>query len=406
MPQYMYTAVNRGGEKIKGSVDAPNENEARVMLRSQQLRPLTIAKAGAFEIDLAKLGGLIGAVKSTDVLLFTRQLSILVSSGIPLMQGLEVIAGQIQSPAMKRVVLAIKEKVTGGSFLWEAMQAYRAVFPDVYISMVKAGEASGSLDPILKRLTKYLDDANKLKKLVQGALIYPIAITAVGIVVTIVMLVFVIPKFEELLTSSGQELPEVTRMVIAASHFVQHNILYIIAGLATTGYLGGRYVKTDEGRAFFDYASLKVPLFGQLLLKVAVSRFARTMQTLLSSGINLLDALDICRDAVGNKTLAETMVKMRLEVEKGKSLGAVMDKMPIFPSMVVQMVTVGESTGNVDKMLERVADYYEEDVQALVGNLTKMIEPFVLVFLGGLVGGLMIAMYLPIFKLAGGAAGQ
>jgi type IV pilus assembly protein PilC len=268
--------------------------------------------------------------------------------------------------------------------------------------MVRAGEASGSLDTILKRLIKYLDDAYKLKKLVQGAMIYPIAITIVGILVVIVMMIYVIPKFEELLKSSGQELPGPTQVVIDMSHFVQHNILYIIAGGALLFYLTRRYAKTEEGRSFFDHYSLKLPVFGPMLLKVAVSRFSRTMQTLLSSGINLLDAIDICRDAIGNKTLADSLTQMRAEVEQGKTLGAIMTKMPIFPSMVVQMVTVGESTGNLDKMLERVADFYEDEVQTLVSNLTKMIEPFVLVFLGGMVGGLMIAMYLPIFKMAGG----
>ena len=403
MPQFNYVAVNKIGERVKGMVDAPNEAEVRVVLRAQALRPVRIFKAGALNFDLAAIGG--NSVSDQDVLLFTRQLSILISSGIPLVQGLDIISGQITSAGMKRIVLSIKEKISGGSFLWESMKPYSEAFPDIYISMVRAGEASGALDLILKRLIKYMDDAYKLKKMVQGAMIYPIAITVVGLGVLIIMMVFVIPKFEDLLKGAGQELPMPTQVVIDVSHFFQRNILYIIFGIAASIWGMRAYYKSDEGRNFCDYYSLKLPLFGPMLLKVAVARFSRTMQTLLSSGINLLDALDICKDAIGNRTLAETLTKMRSEVETGKTMAAIMAKMPIFPSMVVQMITVGENTGNLDKMLDRIAEFYEEEVQALIGNLTKLIEPFVLVFLGGMVGGLMIAMYLPIFKMAGGAGG-
>ncbi len=401
MPQFSYVAVNKIGERIKGVVDAPNEAEVRVVLRAQALRPVRIFKAGALNFDLAAIGG--SSVSDQDVLLFTRQLSILISSGIPLVQGLDIIAGQITAAGMKRIVLSIKEKISGGAFLWESMKPYSDAFPDIYISMVRAGEAAGALDLILKRLIKYMDDAYKLKKMVKGAMIYPIAITVVGIAVLIIMMVFVIPKFEDLLRGAGQELPAPTQLVIDMSHFFQRNILYIIGGMAGAVWGAGAYYKSEEGRSFCDYYSLKLPMFGPMLLKVAVARFSRTMQTLLSSGINLLDALDICKDAIGNKTLAETLGKMRTEVETGKTMAAIMAKMPIFPSMVVQMITVGENTGNLDKMLDRIAEFYEEEVEALIGNLTKLIEPFVLVFLGGMVGGLMIAMYLPIFKMAGGA---
>lgn len=400
MAQFAYVAVNKSGERIKGTIDAPNEAEVRVILRAQALRPVRINKPSALEFDLAAIGA--GSVSDVDVLLFTRQLSILISSGIPLVQGLDIIASQLQGSNMKRIVLSIREKLMAGSFLWEAMKPYDRAFPDIYISMVRAGEAAGALDIVLKRLIKYLDDAYKLKKMVRGAMVYPIMVTIIGVAVMAIMLVFVIPKFEDMLRGGGQELPELTQVVINLSHFFQRNIHFICGGLALAAYSIRSYYKSEEGRNFFDYYSLKIPLFGPMLLKVAVARFSRTMQTLLSSGINLLDALDICKDAVGNRTLAESMIKMKSEVESGKTLANIMGKLPIFPSMVVQMVTVGENTGNLDKMLERVADYYEEDVQGMVANLTKLIEPFVLVFLGGGVGGLMIAMYLPIFKMAGG----
>lgn len=405
MTQYAYTATNKAGEKVKGMISAPNELEVRVVLRAQNLRPVKISKAGALDVDLSKFLKLGSGVSQTDLILFTRQLSILISSGVPLVQGLDAIIPQIQNSTMKQTVMSIKEKVTGGAFLWESLKAHKDIFPEIYTSMVRAGEAAGALDAILKRLIKYLEDANKLKKIVQGAMIYPIAISIIGVGVVIIMMVFVIPKFEELLSSAGQELPEATRIVIAMSNFFQRNIMLILGGIAMTIAIVQRYLKSEEGRAFFDNYVLRVPLFGQLLLKVAVARFSRTMQTLLSSGINLLDAFDIVAPTVGNQTLSEELKKMRIQVEEGKTMSGVMAKSKTFPSMVTQMVTVGENTGNLDKMLDRVADYYEEEVQNLVGNMTKMIEPFILVVLGGFVGGLMIAMYLPIFKMAGGAGG-
>lgn len=404
MAQFNYIAVNKTGERIKGNLDAPNEGEVRVMLRAQQLRPLRIVKAGALEFDLAKIGNVGSGVSRADVLLFSRQLSILLSSGIPLVQGLDIIAAQVDKAGMKRVLQALKEKISGGAFLWQSMANYKDIFPDIFVNMVKAGESSGSLDVILKRLIKYLDDGEKLKKLVKGAMVYPIVVTLVGFLVMAVMLIYVIPKFEDMLKTQGQKLPAITQFVINSSHFFQKNFLFIIGAMVAVFYFIRAYWKTEEGKRFFDYIILKTPLFGDLSLKVAIARFARTMQTLLSSGINLLDALDICKSAVGNFTVEENIIRVRSEVENGKTLSSVMGKLPIFPSMVVQMVTVGEGTGTIDKMLDRVAEYYEEDVQNLVSGMTKLIEPLVLVVLGGMVGGMLIAMYMPIFTMAGGVS--
>lgn len=402
MAQFTYTAVKKTGERVQGNVDAPNENEVRIILRAQQLRPVKISKPSALEFDLAKLFALGSGIKDVDVILFTRQLSILLSSGIPLVQGLDIISGHVKNPKMKSLILTMKEKIVGGSFLWEALSTYKDVFPHFYISMIRAGEASGAMDTILKRLTKYIEDTYKLKKLAQSAMIYPAVISAVGIAVIVLMLTFVIPKFESMLKSGGQELPGPTQFVIDLSHFMQSYFLFLIGGTAIAVVLVFKYLKTQEGKSFFDNIILKIPLFGGIILKVAIARFARTMQTMLSSGVNLLDAIDICRDSIGNKTLEENIAKIRVEVEAGKTLSQILAKMPIFPSMMTQMITVGESTGNIDKMLERVAEFYEEEVQNLVAGLTKLIEPMVLVVLGGSVGGLMIAMYLPIFKMAGG----
>lgn len=404
MPQFNYTAVNREGQRIQGAIDAATEAEVRIALRAQQLRPVRIARKSALEVDLFKLGGGGTKTRPTDVLLFTRQFSILLSSGIPLVQGLEIIGSQMKSPGMKRVVMLMKEKITTGSFLWESMSEHKKTFSQIYVSMIRAGEASGALDVILQRMIKYLDDAEKVKKLVKSAMVYPVTVVIIGIVVVIGMLAFVIPKFEDLLKQSGQELPAPTQFVISASHFVQGNFLWLVLGTAAAVYFTRRFLNTPEGKRFFDYYILKAPLFGPLMNKVAVARFSRTMQTLLSSGVNLLDALDICRTAIGNRTIEDTILKIKGEVEQGKTLSAIMAKIPYFPPMAVQMVTVGENTGNIDKMLERVADWYEEEVKDTVGNLTKLMEPLILVFLGGMVGGLLIAMYLPIFKMSAGGA--
>ena len=402
MAQYAYVAVNRSGVKVQGQIEASGENDLRVMLRAQSLRPLKIQKIKAAGAGLAaSLSVLTGRISDTEVLLFTRQLSILIGAGIPLVQGLEIIQSQITSRPFRNMLISIREKVSSGSFLWESLAQQKLVFSDIYVSMVKAGEASGALDVILKRLMRYLEESIKLKKMVQSAMVYPITVSIVGMGVLFIMLTFVIPKFEDMLASNNQELPDITKFVIDASHFTQAYAFHIVGASAVLVMLLGRYLATVEGKNFFDAVILKVPLFGNLTKKVAVARFSRTMQTMLSSGINLLDSLDIARGAVGNNVYSSVITKLKTEVESGKTLSDTLAKQPLFPGMMVQMVTVGETAGNLDNMLERVADFYEEEVTNLVGNMTKLLEPIILVVLGGMVAGLMVAMYLPIFKMGG-----
>ena len=402
MAQYSYTAVSKTGQRVQGQLEASGENELRVMLRSQNLRPVKIVKVKAAQAGVATtFSALSGRISDADLLLFTRQMAILISSGIPLVQGLEIISTQSISKPMKDLVVSVKEKVSGGSFLHEAMKQYPLVFSELYISMIKAGEASGSLDGILKRLMRYLEDSIKLKKMVKGAMIYPVSVMVVGVAVLIIMLTFVIPKFEEMLLAQNQELPAITQFVIDASHFTQQNIFYILGLIGIAVILIRRYFASEEGKNFFDNAILKVPLFGELTKKVAVARFARTLQTMLASGINLLDSLEISKGGIGNRVYAGHIAKIKSEIEGGKTLAIVLAKITLFPSMMVQMVTVGETTGNLDQMLERVADFYEEEVQNFVSGMTKLMEPMILVVLGGMVAGLMVAMYLPVFKIAG-----
>lgn len=402
MAQYAYTAVAKTGERVTGQIEASGENELRVMLRSQNLRPVKIQKVKAKNAGVtASLSFMSGRIADNDVLLFMRQLSILIAAGIPLVQGLEIITGQMQNKAMQTLINSIKDKVSSGSFLWESMKQYPLVFSELVTSMIKAGEASGSLDIILKRIMRYLEDAMKLKKMVKGAMVYPVSVTVVGVAVLFIMLTFVIPKFEEMLASNNQELPQITQIVIDMSHFCQEYWYLILGSIGLFVMVLRRYLKSEEGINFYDTYILKVPLFGELTKKVAVARFCRTMQTMLASGINLLDSIEICKGAVGNRVYANVLAKIKTEVESGKTLTAVIAKQPLFPSMMVQMVTVGETTGNLDAMLERVADFYEEDINNLVGNMTKLMEPIILVVLGGLVAGMMVAMYLPVFRAAG-----
>lgn len=272
-------------------------------------------------------------------------------------------------------------------------------FPRLYLALVRAGEASGALDQMLKRLSAYLEDADRLKKMLKAAMMYPAIVISIGVVVVAAMLIFVIPKFEELIVSNGGELPAATKFVIDLSHFMVGNWYLIIGGLVAAYVALKKFVSTPEGRIFMDRALFRAPLFGDMMLKGGTARFTRTLSTLLASGVSLLDAIDICKQTIDNAVLEEAVGTIRAEIEQGKGLSQVVAKLDIFPKMAVQMMAVGENTGQLDKMLEKVADFYEAEVEAAVGGLTKLIEPFILVFLGGTVGGLMIAMYLPIFKM-------
>lgn len=403
MPQFQYQGVDKAGNKVNGTLDAPGEGELRMMLRGQGVRPTKISKTGALNTDLGAMlrGG--SGLSNEQLITFTRQLQVLIGSGIPIVQGLDILAEQASDKNVRSIIGAIKEKVSGGSYLWEALGAYPKAFPRIYVSLIRAGEASGSIDNVLKRLTRYLEDADRLRKIVKGAMMYPIIVVLIGVSVVALMLIFVIPKFEELLKGSNQELPGPTQFVIDLSHFMVNNVTAILAVVLGGGFLLVRYIRTPEGKAVVDRLMFRAPLFGNIAQKSGVARFTRTLQTLLTAGVNLIDAIDICKLTINNAVLEDAVSKIRGEIEGGKSLGAVVTRLTVFPRMATQMIAVGESTGALDKMLEKVADFYEEEVEALVSGMTKLIEPLVLVFLGGAVGGIMIAMYLPIFKLAGGA---
>ncbi len=406
MAQFDYEGVDRAGKKVSGKLDVPGEGELRMALRGMGVRPIRVSRAGAATGLQAFFQKNFQSVPLEVLVAFTRQLQVLVGAGIPLVQALEILSEQTEDKKLKPILDSVKEKVSGGSFFWEALAGFPQTFPKLYTSLIRAGESSGSMDSMLKRLTRYMEDSDRIQKMLKSAMIYPVLVISIGIGVVFALMIFVIPKFKELLESNGQELPAVTQFVINLSNGMVSNVWYIVGGTVTVFYVVRQYVKSEEGRAVIDRTLFQIPMFGTMMQKAGVARFSRTMQTLLASGVTLIDAIDICKATIDNRVLEDAVGKIRSEVEAGKTLGSVVNKLGVFPRMAVQMIVVGESTGNLDKMLEKVADYYEAEVETLTGGLSKLIEPLILVGLGGMVGGLMIAMYMPIFKLAGGAGGD
>jgi type IV pilus assembly protein PilC len=405
MAQFNYQGVNRAGKKVNGVLDAAEEGQIRMQLRSMGIRPTRISVGGAGANDLGaffKQGGAKTSLNLMQILVFTRQLGVLISAGIPVVQALEILADQSMERGPKLIFNGIKEKVSGGSFLWEAMSGYPNAFPKMYIALIRAGEASGSIDQMLLRLGKYLENTEKLRRLVKGAMMYPAIVSSIGVGVIVLMMIFVIPKFEEILGQNHQEMPGPTQFVIDASHFLIHNLGTLAGAFGTGAFLLVRFTKTDDGKKFMDRLLFKMPLFGSLAQKSGTAKFSRTMGTLLVSGVNLIDAIDICKATINNAVLEDAVGKIRDEVEAGKTLGFVLGRLNVFPRMAIQMISVGEATGSLDSMLDKVATFYEEEVESTVNSMSKLMEPIVIVVLGGSVGGMMIAMYLPIFKAAGG----
>ncbi len=406
MPEFTYVGVSRQGKKVQGKAHAANEGELRMLLRGQGVRPTRIGKVSVLNADLAMLfsGGKIGRIPVGPLAIFTRQLHILVSSGIPLVQSLEILQEQVVDPNLKRLIPLVKEEVSGGSFLWEALNKNSQAFPRIYISLIRAAETSGAMESILNRLSKYLEDSQRLLKMVKSAMTYPLIVFSIGLLIVWGMLTFVIPKFKDLVVNSGGELPWPTQLVINISNFLNNNFLQFLGVLVVGFFLLRKYFLTKEGKAVKDRIVFRLPIFSELAKKAGVARFTRTMSILLASGVTLIDAIEICKETLDNAVLEEAVVNVRKSVEGGKAFGGTLALLPIFPKMAVHMISVGEATGNLEKMLEKVADVFESDVETMVEGMSKLVEPFILVFLGGMIAAIMIAMYLPIFKMAGGGA--
>ena len=398
MPLYKWVADTRKGKTLKGEIEAADEKIARLQLKR---RNLNVNKIKEKPKDLFEnVSFMQPKVTNKDIVIFTRQFSTMIDAGLPLVQGLNILAEQTENKTFRGVLKQVTKDVEGGSSLGEALKRHPQVFDNLFVNLVAAGEIGGILDTILQRLAAYIEKAEKLKGQIKGAMTYPIVVVAIAILVIGVILVVVIPVFEEMFAGFGSALPTPTQIVVNMSRFLKSNIHWIIIGFIALIFLFKRYRNTPAGRKQTDALSLKLPVFGVLLRKVAVARFTRTLGTMISSGVPILDALEVVAKTAGNVVLEEVIMEVRSSIAEGQSIAEPLSETDVFPRMVVQMISVGEATGALDTMLEKIADFYDDEVDAAVDALTSMLEPLLMVFLGGSIGGLVIAMYLPIFKMA------
>ncbi len=397
MAKYHWEGTTRAGEVRRGSLEAASEDAVVNRLRSEQITPRKIKKA-AREIKF-QLGT---GVSHKDILVFTRQLATMIDAGLPLVQCLDILGTQTENQSFAKVLLSVKSHVEAGATFSDALRRHPKVFDELFVNLIAAGEIGGILDTILNRLSEYIEKSVKLKRQVKSAMVYPSAIFGVAIIVVVVMLTKVIPVFENMYAEfRGAVLPAPTRFVIGLSNgFVSR--WYIFFGVTVAFVVGmTALLRNPRGRELFDGFILKVPVIGSVLRKVIVARFTRTLGTLLASGVPILDSLEICAKTSGNKVVQAAIMYARQKISEGKDLASPLGETKIFPSMVVQMIGVGEQTGAMDQMLQKIADFYEDEVDTAVSAMTALMEPIMMVFLGGVIGGLIVAMYLPVFELAG-----
>lgn len=398
MPVFLWAGKNRKGDIQKGEMEASTEGAVLANLKRMKIEPTKIKKKPK---DLFEnVAFLQPKVKTNDIILFARQFSTMIDAGLPIIQCLDILYSQQENATFKKMLRSIKDDVESGATLAEALKKFPKEFDDLFVNMIAAGEAGGILDTILRRLSTYMEKAARLKSKVKGAMTYPIVTLIIAGVVLAVILVFVIPVFEDMFSDMGGQLPAFTQMVVKASNFTKKNVIYIVVGLILFIFAFKKFHSTEKGRAFIDKNILRLPVFGDLIRKVAVSKFTRTMGTMLSSGVAILEALEIVAKTAGNKTIEKAVYRVRSDIAEGRTMADPLIETGVFPSMVCQMIAVGESTGALDAMLEKIAIFYDEEVDQAVENLTALIEPFMLVFLGVTIGGLVIAMYLPVFKMA------
>jgi type IV pilus assembly protein PilC len=395
--QWLWEARTKGGETKKGEMEALDAEAVNARLKSLGLSPVKVKKK-PLEINIPGLGG---AVTGKDILIFTRQFATMIDAGLPLVQCLDILGSQMDNPAFKKVIFQIKGKVEQGSTFADALKEHPKVFDELFVQLCAAGEVGGILDTILNRLATYREKAEKLKRKVKGAMIYPVIVICVAIGVTALLLLKVTPVFAKMFADFGSALPGPTQFVVDMSEWLQQWILHLLGGIAAFVTSIVYTYRNPKGRKIMDRVMLKAPLFGPVIRKVAVARFTRTLGTMISSGVPILDALDVTAKTAGNRTVEEAIYYVRGKIAEGKNIAGPLAETNVFPSMVVQMIGVGEATGAMDAMLNKIADFYDDEVDTAVAGLTAMIEPLLMVFLGGVVGGFLIAMYLPIFSLAG-----
>ncbi len=400
MATFLWQGVGPNGESVQGEMEAASRDAVISRLRAQRIRPKSnkIRAKGKFDQEI-KIPGFGEKVAPKDVVIFTRQLATMIDAGLPIVQSLDILAQQAENKTFSKVIRQTKQDVEGGTTFADALCKHSKQFDELYTNMVHAGEIGGILDTILARLSGYMEKAMKLKAKIKGAMIYPISIVSVAVIVTAVLLIFVIPTFSDMFASFGKELPLPTQIAINLSYVTIAYLKYIIAFWAAVFFGVKSWYKTEKGRYAIDGLMLKMPIFGQLLRKAAVARFTRTLATLLSSGVPVLDSLLITGKTAGNKVVEKAILTARQSISEGKTLTEPLLASGVFPPMVCQMINVGETTGALDTMLNKIADFYDDEVDAAVSNLTALMEPLVIAFLGVVIGGLVMAMYMPIFKM-------
>ncbi len=395
MPAYVWKGKTRRGVATSGERVADSKDAVIAMLRREQVLVTSIKEKGK-ELALPKLGS---GIKAKDIAIFTRQFSVMIDAGLPLVQCLEILGTQQENATFQKVLLGVRQDVEGGSSLADAMKKHPKAFDDLFTNMIAAGEAGGILDTILKRLAVYIEKAVKLRAQVQSAMIYPVAVISIAGLVVGVILWKVIPTFAAMFAGLGAQLPLPTRIVITASNWFVRLLPFLVVGTIAMVVAIRRYYATYNGRRVIDSLLLKVPVMGMLLQKISVARFCRTLATLMSSGVPILDGLEITAKTSGNAIIEDAIMTTRKSVEGGQTLAQPLKATEVFPSMVVQMISVGEQTGALDTMLSKIADFYEDEVDQAVTNLMTLMEPILILFLGVTVGGIVISMYLPIFDL-------
>lgn len=400
MANFKYTVKDKNGKTLKGTIETISREAAIESLRGKGLVIIGLAqeKASVFSIAGLKGGGR-KKIKIEDLVIFSRQLATMVNAGIPLVNALDILAEQMENILFKQVVAKVRDNVEAGSSLSEALAKHTNIFSNLFINMVKAGESSGMLDEILERLATYLEKTASLQRKIKSALVYPAVVSLMAIAITVFLLVKVIPVFGDIYSGFGAKLPMPTQLMINLSNFMRRYFYLAITGLVLTVFFGNRYLKTESGKLKFDRLKLNVPIFGILIRKVSVSKFTRTLSTLIKSGVPILSALEIVSKTSDNRIVEIAVDNVRSNVKEGEPIADPLSRSGVFPPMVVRMISVGEQTGELEKMLGKIADFYDEQVDAAVSGLTSLIEPLIIAFLGIVIGGVVICMFLPILQI-------
>lgn len=400
MPKFFYQAKDAGGQVQTGQMDGADETEIRVKLKAKNLTPIRVVTQSPSSTKAPDTGFFAPKASSRDLQIFTRQLSTLVNAGIPVVDSLKMLGEGKRNPVLKDAANRVREAIESGKRLGDAMASQGHVFDRLYVNMVRAGEEAGIMDSILERLAVYMEKSEKIKKQIKSAMFYPVGVIFVAALVVTGILVFVIPKFQDLYSKSGKELPALTQMVIQMSHFLINKWYIAAAVMIGVPWMIVSWTKTPEGKEVLDRTLIRMPVFGELIQKSSVARMSRTLSTLLSSGVSVIDALDIAARTAGNRVIEEALIRSKESVTGGRPLAAPLAKEPMIPEMVSQMIRIGEQSGTMDVMFAKIADFYEDDVENAVKASMSLIEPVLMVVLGGVIAVLVMAMYLPIFDLA------